>query len=303
MSINMKKTTIVFLVALFFIQFIPTRARAVSDLYDKATVPAYLIAEYPSGKIISGKNINKPNQIASLTKLFTAYTAVTENIDFNATTTYQKKKFTTGRVPRTAFKFSPGEQVKNEDVLNLMLVISNNSASRMLAYATGEKEKNFVEKMNKNAAALGLKNTSLHDTSGLNDKNVSTAEDMLKIFMTDLKDPTISDALGQPIYTFESQLGKKTVEHTIHNSDLIPKLYQDRSYDVLASKTGFTGKLTTMALLVQSQMDDKKYVIITLGIKITATDFCALINWRNGSAKKNHSTFPKIKKLSPNFLS
>lgn len=265
----MKKLIVIIIFATIFSQCtfdqVFAKDSSVSDLYGQATVPSYLVAEYPSGKIISGQNIDKPNQIASLTKLFTAYTAIKENINLNGSIVFQKKKFSTGALPRTAFRFSNGEVVKNEDVLNLMLVISNNSASRMLAAAAGKNEKVFIAKMNKNAVKLGLNKTLLYDTSGLNNKNVSTARDILKIFIEDLNHPKILSALGQPIYTFESKLKNRSVEHTIHSSNLIPTLYQDRSYDILASKTGFTGKLSTMALLIQSQIDDKKYVIITLG--------------------------------------
>ncbi|EKD43391.1 MAG: hypothetical protein ACD_72C00297G0005 [uncultured bacterium] len=269
----MKNSTLTRLVLFSSLLLFPLLAHAetppsidgIKDVYGKAVVPAYLVAEYPSGKIISGKNIDVKNQIASLTKLITAYTVRQENLNLQNSTPFRWKKFNTGRIPKKAFRFSEGEMVKNQDVLELMLVISNNSASRMLAAATGLKEKDFIAKMNNNVAALGMDNTALFDTSGLNNKNVSTARNLLTIFMVNLADPQLASSLGRPIYTFKSKLGKRTVDHTIHSSNLIPSLYKKRDYDILASKTGFTGQLSTIAMLVKSKLDGKQYVVITLG--------------------------------------
>ncbi|MFA5770727.1 MAG: serine hydrolase [Patescibacteria group bacterium] len=244
---------------------IETQADLVNDIYGKAKVPTYLVAEFPSGKIIAGKNIDAPNQIASLTKLVTAYTARAEKLNLEKSILFQKKKFSTGIVPKKAFRFSENEAILNKDVLELMLVISNNSASRMLALATGLKEKDFIKKMNQNVVELGMNNTFLFDTSGLNNKNVSTARDMLTIFMADLADPELFSALGQTVYTFQSKLGKKSVNHTIHSSNLIPNLYKNLNYNILASKTGYSGKVSSMAMLVKNKSKNKQYIVITLG--------------------------------------
>lgn len=269
----MKNSTFINLFILSAVLFSPGLVKAeldipselIKDIYGKAKVPTYLVAEYPSGKIIAGKNIDTPNQIASLTKLVTAYTARTEKLNLEKSTYFQRKKFYTGVVPKKAFRFSENEAIKNRDVLGLMLIISNNSSSRMLASATGLKEKDFIKKMNQNVVGLGMDKTFLFDTSGLNNKNVSTARDMLTIFMANISDPELLSVLGRPIYTFESKLGKRTVGHTIHSSNLINNLYKNRNYNILASKTGYSGKVSSMAMLIEDKSKSKQYIIITLG--------------------------------------
>jgi len=59
----------------------------VDDLYKSKIIPSYIVAEYPSGRIISGKNIDKSRPIASLTKIFTAYEAMTENFNLAKSST------------------------------------------------------------------------------------------------------------------------------------------------------------------------------------------------------------------------
>ena len=62
-----------------------------SDLYG-SQLPAYLIAEYPGGRIVSGKNIDTRRPIASLTKLLTALEAVNQNFAPAKTSVYSTDK-------------------------------------------------------------------------------------------------------------------------------------------------------------------------------------------------------------------
>ena len=93
-------------------------------------IPAYLVAEYPSGRILAGKNIDIPRPIASLTKILTAYEALNQNFSFTKATVYSKDKFASYDNP---LKLVNGEKINNKDLLNVMLVGSVNNVARMVA--------------------------------------------------------------------------------------------------------------------------------------------------------------------------
>ncbi len=237
-------------------------AGPIDDLF-KSKVPIYLIAEYPSGRILSGKNIDKTHPIASITKLLTAYEAIDQTIDFKKTTTFSNTKHGSYGNP---LKLVNGEKLKNGDIFNAMLVGSINNTAKMIATATGLTEKKFVTEINNQLENWGADNTSIEEVTGLSAKNVSTARDLLKIFSKVLANKTIQDTLFQTSVTFKDVLDKnKVITHTVKNTNqLIAKT--GRNYRILASKTGYIDESGAgLIMLVESKKDKKQYVIVTLG--------------------------------------
>ncbi len=235
---------------------------AVKDLCN-SKLPAYLVAEYPSGRIISGKNIDTKRTMASLTKLITALTVLDENYKPEAVLTYSAKKF---NVEGGNLIISDGEKIKAKDAFNSMLVGSANNTARMLAASTGLDEKGFVKLMNENLDTWGMDNTSVADVMGLDEKNKSTTRDLLKIFIKAYKNDTIKKSVEQTSYNFTEVLSKDKIKsHTIKNTNkLVEKA--GKNYKILASKTGYTVEAgSNLIMLTQNNKDKKQYVIISLG--------------------------------------
>lgn len=226
-------------------------------------LPAYLVAEYPSGRIVSGKNIDTKRTIASLTKLITALTAVNDTYKPDAVLTYNAKKF---NVEGGNLIISDGEKIKTKDAFNSMLVGSANNTARMMAVSTGLDEPGFIKLMNKNLDTWGMDNTSVADATGLDEKNKSTTRDLLKIFIKAYKNDTIKKSVGLPSYSFTEVLSKDKIKnHTIKNTNqLVAKT--SKNYKILASKTGYTVEAgSNLIMLTQNNKDKKQYVIISLG--------------------------------------
>ncbi len=243
-------------------KFLGDAETPVSDIYG-SKLPAYLVAEYPSGRIVSGRNIDTKRSIASLTKLVTALTVLNENYKPETVLTYSAKKF---NVEGGNLIVKDGEKVKTKDVFNSMLVGSANNAARMLAQSNGRTEKDFVSLMNKNLDTWGMDNTKLADVTGLNVNNQSTARDLLKIFIKAYKNDTIKKSIELTSYTFKEILNKDKIKtHTIKNTNqLVTK--KSTAYKVLASKTGYIDEAgSNLIMLTQNTKDKKTYVIITLG--------------------------------------
>ncbi|MSU75551.1 MAG: D-alanyl-D-alanine carboxypeptidase [Candidatus Magasanikbacteria bacterium] len=244
-------------------KFLGDSLSQVPDLFT-TKLPSYLVAEYPSGRIITGKDIDSRRPIASLTKLMTAYEALNQNFKLSGTMIYNAKQHS---ATPNSLKLVTGEKIKNADLFNSMLVGSVNATARMIAQNSGLSSENaFISAMNERLAEWGADSTSLSDVSGLDEQNKSTARDLLKIFTKVLSNVTIKDSLFQTKYSFKEVVNKNnSASHTFNNTNQLIAL-KDRNYRILASKTGYTEEAgAVMIMLVESRKTKKQYSIITLG--------------------------------------
>ncbi|MCX6782187.1 MAG: serine hydrolase [Candidatus Magasanikbacteria bacterium] len=243
-------------------KFLGDNEAPVEDLF-KTKVPAYLVAEYPSGKIISGKSIDQKRSIASLTKLLTTYEAVNQDFNIKKSITYSASKHSSYGNPLSLIN---GEKLNNIDILYSTLVSSVNNAARMLAEASGLSEKRLIEEIDKRLENWGADNTKITDVTGLDKNNESTPRDMLKIFVKVLGNNTIKTALSETEYTFKELLSKnKVATHNIKNTNQL-MFNSKKPYRILASKTGFTDEAgSVLAMLIESKTSKKQYIILTMG--------------------------------------
>lgn len=236
----------------------------VNDLYG-SKLPAYLVAEYPDGRIISGKNIDAKRPIASLTKIIVALEALNQSYKDSRVVAYSVKKYnTTG----SALKMLEGEKLTLKDAFNVMLIGSANNMSRLVAQNTGLSEDDFIKAMNKRLETWGMDNTKVTDTTGLSEKNVSTPRDLLKIFVTKaLKNTLIKESMARSSYTFKEVLSKdKLKTRAIQNTNKLS--IKGKNYKILASKTGYTGDAgSLLMMLIESTVNKKQYIILTMGDK------------------------------------
>lgn len=243
-------------------KFLGDSEAEVKDNYG-SKLPAYLVAEYPSGRILSGKNIDTKRSIASLTKIITALTVLSEKYKPTQVITYSTKSY---GVEGGNLAIKDGEKITAKDAFNAMLVGSANNTTRMLAQATGINEKNFIKEMNKNLDTWGMDNSKVADVTGLDPDNKSTSRDLLKIFVKAYKNTELKKIMEQSSYTFKEILSKDKVKtHTIKNSNkLVEK--NNSAYKILSSKTGYIEEAgSNLIMLIESKKDKKQYVIITLG--------------------------------------
>lgn len=229
----------------------------------KSQLPSYLVAEYPSGRIVSGKNVDESRPIASLAKLLVAYESINQNFDANKSTIYSAKKHSSEGNPLSLID---GEKIKNNDLLNTMLILSANNTARMVADASGLSETQLVKSINERLSEWGADNTTITDVTGLDKNNVSTARDLLKIFTKVLNEPTLKTILAKTEYSFKELVNKNKIStHSFKTTNQIISI-PNRKYRVLASKTGYTSAAqSTLVMLVESRTTKKQYIIITLG--------------------------------------
>ena len=252
-------------------KFLGDSEASVKDLFG-STLPAYLIAEYPSGRILSGKNIDAKRPIASLTKLMTAYEALNQNFDLTKTTIYQEKKYAS---EGNALSLKNGQKVSNRDIFDAMLLISINNGARLVAQNSGlSSEEEFMTAINHRLADWGADNTYLADPTGLSPANVSTARDLLKIFVKVLKNDIIKTDAGLTSLKLKN-IYKGKVLRTITSTNL---LLQNKKapYKIIASKTGYIDECgSNLGMVIENTATKKQYIIITLGDPNYANRFVA----------------------------
>jgi D-alanyl-D-alanine carboxypeptidase len=146
------------------------------------------------------------------------------------------------------------------------MVISANSCARMVAQNSGlASEEAFMAAINNRLADWGADNTQVVEPTGLDEGNVSTARDLLKIFVKALKNDIIKKNLGTVNYKLDTVYSGKT-KRTIVSTNLLYQQQKKLPYNILASKTGYIDESdANLVMLVEDPKTKKQFVIVTLG--------------------------------------
>ncbi|PIQ44222.1 MAG: serine-type D-Ala-D-Ala carboxypeptidase [Gammaproteobacteria bacterium CG11_big_fil_rev_8_21_14_0_20_46_22] len=141
---------------------------------------AYVLMDVDSGKIIAEKNMDERRAPASLTKLMTLYLTSRALhagvIKTSDKVLISKKAWQTGG-SRMFVKVN--SQVPVDMLTQGIIVDSGNDATMALAQFVGGSIPSFVQMMNQQAQALGMKNTHYTDPTGLPaPKHYSSAHDL-----------------------------------------------------------------------------------------------------------------------------
>ena len=128
----------------------------------------YLLLDVTSDQLLAQKNIDEQIEPASLTKLMTAYLVFdairNRKLDLKQTLPVSVRAWKT---PGSRMFIDPKMEVPVDDLLKGMIVQSGNDATVVLAESVGGTVEHFVEMMNEQAAALGMKATSYKNPEGL----------------------------------------------------------------------------------------------------------------------------------------
>ena len=141
---------------------------------------SYLLLDVTANQMLAAKDIDTPVEPASLTKLMTAYLVFdalkSGKITLKQTFPVSDRAW---KMPGSRMFIDPKMQVPVEDLLKGLIVQSGNDASMALAEGVGGSMERFVEMMNAQAEALGMKNTSYKNPEGLTEAgHITTARDL-----------------------------------------------------------------------------------------------------------------------------
>lgn len=141
---------------------------------------SYLLLDVTANQMLAQKDIDSPVEPASLTKLMSAYLVFdalkSKKISLTQTLPVSVRAW---KMPGSRMFIDPKMQVPVDDLIKGMIVQSGNDATMALAEAVGGTAEHFIELMNEQAKALGMKGTSYKNPEGLTvPGHTTTARDL-----------------------------------------------------------------------------------------------------------------------------
>ncbi len=242
---------------------------------DGSTVPAIraeaaIIYNPITQQVLWEENAQNSRSIASITKVMTAIVFLEHALDL---TTPVKIERSDVRAASTTY-LRANDVLTPNDLLNLLLIGSDNAAARALARVSPFGSDGFIEKMNAKARELGLEHTRYSDPSGLIDSNVSSAYDMARLISFAAGDERIASIMRKS--SEQIVTSRRTVNVNSTNRLL------GGDIDVRGGKTGFIRKSGyCLATLLQMPNGDPVAVVV-LGARSSAGRFLEakhLFNW------------------------
>ncbi len=158
--------------------------------------------------------------IASVAKVMTAYVVLTAapltaGADgFTVTITGAQARDTRQRrkLDQSLVAVRVGERLTERQALEALLLPSANNIAAILAQHVSGSQERFVQRMNDQARALGMRDTGYTDPSGYLDTTVSTATDQLLLARAAMRLPAFAEIVAQRSATLP-------VAGTVHNTN------------------------------------------------------------------------------------
>lgn len=221
--------------------------------WSKPLPQSVLLYNDTTGHHLIETNPNTVRPIASLTKIMTAMVALDHDQDLNRPLKLLGK--TRGILPR-------GTWTRGE-LLQAMLVRSDNDAAETLAADYPGGRPAFLAAMNLKADLLGMPHANFNDASGLDNRNTTTLIGVKRLLLASANYPLIRTISVQKQALFEHRFKQRIrqIELPNTNKELLFKFD-----NIVVSKTGLTTPAGWCVGMVVEQRGHS-YVVIVLGAR------------------------------------
>ncbi|MDC0422841.1 D-alanyl-D-alanine endopeptidase [Methylophilaceae bacterium] len=253
-----------------------------------------IVVNQQSGEIIYKKNSKQKASIASLTKLMTAMVILDSGLDLSEEVRISKKDI--DKVKWTRSRLPIGSTLSRLELLKVALISSDNRAAYALSRTYPSGRKAFIQAMNVKAIQLGMENSQFRDPTGLDKRNISTAQDLVKMAQAAYEYKLIRQITTTP--TEEVTIGKRNAPLGFMNTN---RLVRRGVWDIGLSKTGFIRE-AGRCLVMQTTINNKPIIMVFLkshGKYTRLGDANRVKKWiEKNNYKKNQITQSDIK-LNP----
>ena len=239
-------------------------SKSSSGFLERRDVPnlssaAFVVANHRTGEVISERNGNRVMPIASLTKLMTALVVLDANLRLNEMLTVTNADI--DRIKGTGSRLAISSRLSRAEMLHIALMSSENRAASALARHYPGGQRAFVEAMNAKARMLGMWNTRYADSTGLNPRNVSTAQDLAKLAAAAASYPLIRQ------YSTDEQSYVRTNKRQLHylNSN---RLIREGQWEFTLSKTGYIRE-AGRCLVLGTKVNREPVIMVLLNAETT----------------------------------
>ncbi len=215
-----------------------------------------LVIDQTTQQVVFSKNPDPIHPIASITKLMTALVVLESAQDLNEQIAVTDEDVDTLRFTRSHLRV--GVHASRLDFLRMALIASENRAASALGRSYPGGIHAFVERMNAEAARLGMTNTHFEDSSGLNGNNVSTAHDLAILVQAAMQYPLIHEITTTASVTVP--VGFRGRPIVFRNTN---PMVAKPDWDIGLSKTGFINE-SGQCLVMQATISGHPMVIVLL---------------------------------------
>ena len=203
--------------------------------YVPASNVIYSVYDLNSSSYLEKRNINSTHSIASLTKLMSSYVFL-KNIPSLDNCNIQITEEDRDTLKNTRSHLPKNQDIQCNKILEATLAFSDNyAASSLSRHVPNFSRSDFIAKMNEQARKWNMNNTYFADSSGLNPKNKSTANDLTKFLskIVDTKEFKIMDSFSTSKSFLLPTAGKPRL---FSNTN---RLIREEKFDAVLSKTGY----------------------------------------------------------------
>ena len=249
--------SIFMLVALLLLQ-----AQLVLAAPPAITADAAIVIDAATEKVVYEKNADKKEYPASMTKMLTCIIGL-ENGQANRIVSISP-----AATDVECTELWPGEELIFSDLLNQMMLISDNGAALAVGEVIGGSQSNFAKIMNQKAQEIGTTNSHFVNPNGMPHPNhYSTARDMAKIAAYGMRNKTFRSIVSTPAKNIYYLKPRGHVEYCENTNELLA------SYPGCTGiKTGYT-RAAQGCLAAAAKRGDKEYIVIVMHSKDWDTRF------------------------------
>ena len=255
---------------LLLLLFIPVNVFALSISSRNA-----ILIDQDSGRILYSKNINEKRLIASTTKIMTAIIAIESGKLDNKVKVNESVLKSYG----SGIYIKPGEILTLRDLVYGLLLRSGNDAAIMIEDYLGGHDI-FIDKMNKKASEIGMKDTIFMNLNGLDDsdeKNYSTVYDMALLMKYANNNYDFREINSTKKYTLSTNLN----DYVWRNENTLLYSYKYAT----GGKTGFTDK-ARRTLVSSATKNDINLIAVTFNDKDDFNTHIKLYNYGFNNYKR-----------------
>ncbi len=215
-----------------------------------------LIVNQNTGEVLYAKDTAAQTSIASLTKLMTAMVTLDAKLPMDEEITITREDANT--LKNTSSKLPVGTVLSRSELLNIALIASDNRAAAALGRSYPSGESGFINAMNIKALQLDMTRSEFADATGLNNRNISTAEDLVKLVKAAYQYPDIREISTTASYEAFVKGHRNPVNFNNTN-----RLVRKSDWVIGLSKTGFIQE-AGRCLVMQAMIGGQPLIIVLL---------------------------------------
>jgi D-alanyl-D-alanine endopeptidase (penicillin-binding protein 7) len=228
------------------------------------------------GNRLYAKNAQQIRPIASVSKLMTAMVVLDAGVPLNTPISIIEDDRDRLRNSRSRLRIGEATLPRSE-MMMAALVSSDNRAAHALGRTTFRGgTPAFIKAMNRKARSLGMFDTYFEDSTGLNEHNRSSAEDLVKMVRAASTYPFIRKATSTGEMTLYPFANRSPLQYRNTNP-----LVRDSDWQVEVSKTGFINE-AGHCLVMQTRIADQRVYLVLLdsvGKQTPVGDANRVRNW------------------------